>query len=72
MPEHYHPVAGVMSDDDLRAFLANIKMRVDKTVAQLPAHRLTWNSIARPPPARSGLRPSIKSLDMPAANAEHR
>jgi tryptophan halogenase len=40
MPEHYHPVAGVMSDDELRAFLANIKMRIDKTVAQLPAHRL--------------------------------
>jgi tryptophan halogenase len=40
MPEHYHPVAGVMSDEELRAFLANIKMRVDKTVAQLPGHRL--------------------------------
>jgi tryptophan 7-halogenase len=40
MPEHYHPVAGVMSDEELRAFLANIKARVDKTVAQLPGHRL--------------------------------
>jgi tryptophan halogenase len=39
-PEHYHPVAGVMSDDELRAFLANIKSRVDKTVAQLPGHRV--------------------------------
>jgi len=37
-PEHYHPVAGVMSDDELHAFLAGIKARVDKTVAQLPAH----------------------------------
>ncbi len=40
MPEHYHPVAGVMTDEELRAFLANIKTRVDKTVAQLPPHRV--------------------------------
>ncbi|MDE2220121.1 MAG: tryptophan 7-halogenase, partial [Gammaproteobacteria bacterium] len=38
-PAQYHPVAGVMSDEELRAFLANIKSRVERTVAQLPGHR---------------------------------
>jgi len=39
MPEQYHPAAAVMSDEELRTFLASIKSRVDRTVAQLPGHR---------------------------------
>jgi tryptophan halogenase len=39
MPEQYHPAASVMSDEELRAFLANIQSRVERTVAQLPGHR---------------------------------
>jgi tryptophan halogenase len=38
-PEQYHPVASVMSDAELAAFLESIKARVDKTVGQLPSHR---------------------------------
>ena len=38
-PQQYHPVAGVMSDEELRTFLASIKSRVDRTVAQLPRHQ---------------------------------
>jgi tryptophan halogenase len=40
VPEQHHPVASVMSDAELSAFLAGIKSRVDKTVAQLPGHQL--------------------------------
>jgi tryptophan halogenase len=39
VPEQYHPVASVMSDTELKAFLAAIKARVDRTVAQLPGHQ---------------------------------
>jgi tryptophan halogenase len=38
-PAHYHPVASVMSDEELRAFLANIRSRVERTVGQLPPHQ---------------------------------
>ncbi len=37
-PEQYHPVADVMSDDELRRFLDDIKASISNTVAQLPAH----------------------------------
>ena len=38
VPEQYHPVVDVMSDDELDRFLREIKSRVDNTVAQLPPH----------------------------------
>ncbi len=39
MPQQYHPVAGVMNDEELRAFLAGIKSRRRRDVAQLPGHQ---------------------------------
>lgn len=38
MPEQYHPIADVMSEEELSNFLGHIKSNVDKTVAQLPRH----------------------------------
>jgi len=38
LPEQYHPVADVMSDDELTQFMTTIKKRVDSTVAKLPRH----------------------------------
>ena len=38
MPEQYHPVADVMSNDELTQFMGNIKTRVQNTVAKLPKH----------------------------------
>ena len=38
VPEQYHPVVDVMSDDELDRFLREIKSRVDNAVAQLPQH----------------------------------
>jgi len=38
VPEQYHPVVDVMSDDELDRFLREIKSRVDNAVAQLPRH----------------------------------
>jgi len=39
MPEQYHPVADVMSDQELTRFMQDIKSQVDKTVASLPKHQ---------------------------------
>jgi tryptophan 7-halogenase len=39
VPEQYHPVAGVMSDAELAAFLNDFKSSVERTVAQLPQHQ---------------------------------
>jgi tryptophan halogenase len=39
MPEQYHPIVNMMSDDELRGFLENIKHNVDRLVEQLPSHQ---------------------------------
>ena len=39
VPEQYHPVANVMSDQELTRFMQGIKSKVDKTVATLPRHQ---------------------------------
>ena len=39
VPAQHHPVANLMSDAELSAFLDKIKAGVDQTVAQLPAHQ---------------------------------
>jgi tryptophan halogenase len=38
-PEAHHPAADLMGDAELSGFLNDIKMKVDRTVAQLPAHQ---------------------------------
>ena len=38
LPEQYHPIAEVMSDDELTRFMSQIEQRVQRTVAQLPRH----------------------------------
>ena len=38
-PKQYHPVANVMSDQELTRFMQKIKSQVDKTVASLPKHQ---------------------------------
>jgi len=37
-PDEYHPVADVLSPEELTRFMATIKTRVDKAVATLPKH----------------------------------
>jgi tryptophan halogenase len=39
VPEQYHPVVNVMSEDELTRFLKTIKSGVDATVARLPKHQ---------------------------------
>ena len=39
VPAHYHPVASVMDDPELKDFLDGIKSRVERTVRQLPGHQ---------------------------------
>ncbi len=38
MPEQYHPVTNVMTDDELTQFMRKIRERVAATVAKLPNH----------------------------------
>jgi len=38
MPAQYHPIADVMSDDELTRFMSQIRQRIERTVAQLPRH----------------------------------
>jgi tryptophan 7-halogenase len=39
MPEAYHPIVGMMSDEELNRFLQGLKMKVDNQVAQMPTHQ---------------------------------
>ena len=38
-PIQHHPTADLMGDQELSAFLGEIKSNVDRTVAQLPGHQ---------------------------------
>lgn len=38
MPEQYHPIVNMMSDDELKSFLAGIDQTVTNLVKQLPSH----------------------------------
>ncbi len=62
-PEHYHPVAGVMSDEELRGFLADIKSpgRQDRGAAS-GASRLCRTILRGGRPARCRLRRPINRL----------
>jgi len=39
MPEQYHPIANMMTDEEVTNFLAHIRSNVNKTVAELPSHQ---------------------------------
>jgi tryptophan halogenase len=38
MPEQYHPIVNMMSDDELKNFLNGIDQTVTNLVGQLPSH----------------------------------
>jgi len=39
LPEQYHPIVNMMSEDELERFLSGIHGSVDKLVSQLPSHQ---------------------------------
>jgi len=39
MPKSHHQTADLMGDEELKAFLGNIKGRIDRAVVQLPTHQ---------------------------------
>ena len=39
MPEQYHSIVNMLSDDELDSFLKNIRHNVDRLVEQLPSHQ---------------------------------
>lgn len=45
LPEAYHPIADMMSEQELQNFLTHIKTNIDRTVAGLPTHRQYLNSL---------------------------
>jgi tryptophan 7-halogenase len=38
MPEQYHPIVELMSEQELSQFLSQIKLQNERLVAQLPSH----------------------------------
>jgi len=48
VPRHYHHFARVMSDKDLRQFLASMKTSIQDTVASMPAHQEFVDSYCGP------------------------
>jgi tryptophan halogenase len=38
VPKHYHQIVDMMSDEELAAFLNNIKTSAQRLVSQLPSH----------------------------------
>ena len=54
-PTQHHHIANLMDDRELGGFLEEIRTRVERTVAQLPAHADYVARYCRPPrPARQG------------------
>ncbi len=49
MPEQFHQVTNVMSDEELTRFMQGIKTRVDNTVAKLPKHQAYVNQYCKAP-----------------------
>jgi len=47
IPEGYHPIVDLMSDDELRNFLNNIASKTVKTVASYPSHQEFIDSYCR-------------------------
>jgi tryptophan halogenase len=58
VPGQYHPVASVMSDAELAAFLNDIKSGVERTVAQLPQHQAYIEQYC--PAGASGATPAVQ------------
>jgi tryptophan halogenase len=54
-PESHHTAAGLMGDAELSGFLNDIKMQVDRTVAQLPSHQAYVEQYCR-----AGGMPAVK------------
>jgi len=49
MPQQYHPIVNMMSDQELKGFLNGIKASVDKMVEQLPTHQQFIDSYCKAP-----------------------
>jgi len=49
MPEQYHPIVNMMSDEELKGFLNGIKASVDNMVGQLPSHQQFIDSYCKVP-----------------------
>jgi tryptophan 7-halogenase len=47
LPERYHPVVDVLSDEELKRFLEGIRSAVDQAVAQLPGHQVYLDQYCR-------------------------
>jgi tryptophan halogenase len=50
LPKQYHPIVNMMTDEELKGFLASIKGSVDNLVDQLPTHQQFIDSYCKAPP----------------------
>lgn len=49
LPKQYHPIVNMMTDEELKGFLASIKGSVDNLVDQLPTHQQFIDSYCKAP-----------------------
>ena len=49
MPEEFHPIVNMMTDDELKTFLTSIKSSVNNLVDQLPSHQQFIDSYCKAP-----------------------
>jgi tryptophan halogenase len=49
MPQEFHPIVNMMTDDELKRFLTSIKASVNNMVGQLPSHQQFIDSYCKAP-----------------------
>ena len=49
LPENYHPIVNMMTDEELKGFLMTIKNSVNNLVDQLPSHQQFIDSYCKAP-----------------------
>lgn len=49
VPEHYHQVVNIMSDEELTGFMQGIRTQVEKSVAKLPDHQAYVDQFCKAP-----------------------
>jgi tryptophan halogenase len=49
LPENYHPIVNMMTDEELKSFLMIIRNSVNNLIDQLPSHQQFINGYCKAP-----------------------
>jgi tryptophan halogenase len=61
VPEHHHPLASALPDDDLRKLLATLRQRIDQAVAQMPPQQEFIERYCKAGPEVWGGKPTVRA-----------